>query len=311
MTSRDFPVPTSLPSVGLGAPYLPSPATSRMSPGAPGAAQAGTQTHGSEHMGVRPITPSPIAPHSSPLSWRTSPAELQVWGLARPPRPLAPLGCPSRARNPLPVGRSSPWQPSGLVWVCAHGSGLCWGAVWGTQGSAPTPVWLRGLFAHLPYRHQGPRKGSEGCGQRWVQGLSRALPLPQHPPQAPDWNKELQKPLSAPGSTRRAGGGVSLRVPQGLVDIGRTRCASPASRTSPGSFRAVTLRVSLRFPQPQNPGPRSPTLPGGAAGLCPEAAPTACPCAAPRPRLSPALPSVHKQRRGTWYPFIYKQIKVK
>lgn len=219
MTSQDFPVPTSLPSVELGAPYLPSPATSRMSPGAPGAAQAGTQTHGSEHMGVRPITPSPIAPHSSPLSWRTSPAELQVWGLARPPRPLAPLGCPSRARNPLPVGRSSPWQPSGLVWVCAHGSGLCWGAVWGTQGSAPTPVWLRGLFAHLPYRHQGPRKGSEGCGQRWVQGLSRGLPLPQHPPQAPDWNKELQKPLSAPGSTRRAGGGVSLRVPQGLADI--------------------------------------------------------------------------------------------
>lgn len=148
--------------------------------------------------------PSPLI--HPPLSWRTSPAELQVWGLARPPRPLAPLGCPSHARNPLPVGRSSPWQPSGLVWVCAHGSGLCWGAVWGTQGSAPTPVWLRELFAHLPYRHQGPRKGSEGCGQRWVQGLSRGLPLPQHPPQAPDWNKELQKPLSAPGSTRRAGG---------------------------------------------------------------------------------------------------------
>lgn len=60
----------------------------------------------------------------------------------------------------------------------------------------------------------------------------------------------------------------------------------------------------------------SPTPPGAAAGRgsrgsVPGQLPLPVPVLPPRPGLSPVLPSVHQQRGGTWYPFIYKQITVK
>lgn len=109
-------------------------------------------------------------------------------------------------------------------------------------------------------------KGSEGCGQQWVQGAAPARP----PLPTPAWNKELQK-------HSKDSGGVSL----GLPDTDRTRCTLPASPITPGSFGAVTFECPFAS--------LSPTLAplsllargsrGSVPGVGPGAAPTARPCA--------------------------------
>lgn len=203
-----------------------------------------------------------------------------------------------------PCGMEQPRQPSGAR------VGLCsWRWCTGEQCEG---LWPPRALCPSPSSAPGPMQGSEGCRQRWLQGLSGGCPAPTFP-STPDWNKELQKPLSAPGSTQRPGvsawrclrggghGGLTHH-PRLLLSCHPLLSSAPPWPCSP-SLQWGQLGVTLRV-----------TPEGQSWDINPEgqsrgSVPTAHPCAPPQAGLSPALPSVHEQQGGTWYPFIYKQIK--
>lgn len=262
-----------------------------MSPAVPGCSSWDTNPRLRVQGGETP----PLSLHpSSPSSWS------QLWGLAGPAQPLAPRCFPSRAC----VGWSSPGSPRGLVGVCAHGDGVL--------ESSVRDSGLQGPFAHLPHRHRAPCRALRGADSDGFRASVGAA-LPRHSPQAPDWNKELQKPLSAPGSTqrpgvsawrclRRGGHGGLTHHPRLLLSCHPSLSSAPPWPCSP-SLQWGQLGVTLRV-----------TPEGQSWDINPEgqsrgSVPTAHPCAPPQAGLSPALPSVHEQQGGTWYPFIYKQIK--